>query len=812
MSDRRQKEPRPTLAPWDDFEPVMEQGELPERYVDRGLIAKGGMAEVRRVYDQTFQRVVACKLLHQRYCSSSGYRSHFFAEARVTGQLDHPGVVPVHEIGTTRAGRPFFTMREVRGETWADLVKRLIERCPQNSWGQLESGWSLPRFIDIWRHVCETLAFAHARDVVHRDLKPANVMVGPWGEALVMDWGLARVGNPMSKKAKKVVAGTPLYMAPEQARGEFNVLDARSDVFSLGLMLRELLLGVPHLNPGQTQAQLLLQAAKPIRPLKDLARPVPAELLEICSDCTRFDPSDRPPHAGVLASRIRDFQEGVRRRDRALSLMVQAEDFLQEADGLRAGANEARQDALSLKRPLKPWSPVERKRESWRAEDRARSLALDAEVAEIRGIERLRAAVIEDPTSPEPRQALAHRYQSRHAEAEARREVVEAARWEALLRSVDQGEHAVWLAGMGYLTVATEPRARVHLYRCELQDRRMVPVFDRELGHTPLVDLALPNGTWLLELSARGRPLVRYPVLVERGQHTGSTPPGSTEAFSIPLPTEADLGRRDVYVPAGWCIVGGDPTWAASGPRRRIWVEGFVIDRFPVTNRRYLGFLDALVDEGNIALAELYMPRWQSQDGQPGPSTYARKADGRHYIIPDPDGDIWALDWPVFLVTRLAAEAFAAWEAQRTGKSWRLPWELEWEKTARGVDGRAYPWGDTLDSSWACVRDGAPGRAIPAPILSHPFDESPYGVRGMAGNVQDWCLDAYDAAGPKVHSSRPLYVRADGDTLATVRGGAWNYAGEVARSGFRTGRKVTHRRESVGIRLVRSWPPPPSEA
>ena len=807
MSDSRADESaQPNHQKTDDANRQGGESELPDRYTHRGLIAAGGMAEVHRVYDRTLQRLVACKLLHARFCDNSGYRTHFFAEARVTGQLDHPGVVAVHEIGTTKANRPYFTMREVRGETWAALVQQLISRSPDNAWGQLESGWSLPRFIDIWRHVCETLAFAHARDVVHRDLKPSNVMVGPWGEALVMDWGLARVGSPTSPSSRKVVAGTPMYMSPEQARGEFAVLDARSDVFSLGLMLRELLVGAAHLNPKHSPQQLLRQAVEPIPALGTPSRPVPEELLEICRDCTRHSPADRPAHAGELASRIRDFQEGVRRRERSLSLMVQAEAFLLKADRLREGASEAEQEATALRLPLKPWSPVERKRETWQAEDHARSLTLKAEVAEIRGVERLRAAVIEDPSSSEPRRALADRYQSRHAEAEARRDVVDAARWEALLRSVDQGEHAVWLAGTGYVTLRTTPPARVHLYRCEMKDRRLVPVFERELGRTPLVNLALPNGTWVLELSARGRPLVRYPMLVERGQHTGSTPPGASRAISIPLPEEAELGRTEVYVPAGWCIVGGERNWAASGPRRRIWVDGFVMERFPVTNRRYLAFMNALVESGQAALAERLVPRWQSKDGTPGPSTYGLGTDGRYQLVADPDGDTWDLDWPVFLITRTAAEAFASWESQRTGKSWRLPWELEWEKAARGVDGRAFPWGDTLDSSWACVRDGAPGRALPAKILVHSLDESVYGVRGMAGNVQDWCLDAYEASGPSVQGNRPELIKATAAQLATVRGGAWNFPGEVSRAGCRAGRKSEHRRESLGFRLVRSWP------
>ncbi len=809
MSADRPPGSQETLVPWDTTgAPTTPALLLPPRYQDLAFLAAGGMAEVRRVYDTELERAVAMKLIHPHLAGSPGAESRFLAEAKVTGRLDHPGVVPVHELGRTPDGRVFFTMREVRGQTWADLIDALHRASPPDEWGQTSDGWTLQRAVDIWRHVAETLAFAHASEVVHRDLKPANIMVGPWGEALVMDWGLARVGPPPRRVRRGPIAGTPQYMSPEQADGGFAGLDARSDVYSLGLLLRELLTGQPPFWDDAPIPELVARAREGVPALRELNRPVPGELLELCAACTAREPALRPADAGAVVARVRVFQEGARRRERALAYVSTAREQLVVADQLRKQSEDARLRAIALQRPLKPWSDIEIKRKAWTAEDHARALALEVEVAEVQGIEQLRAALAEAPELAEARHALADRYEGQLASAENQRNLADAARWGALLRAVHPERFTAWEQSDGLVTLFTAPSARALLYRCVTEDRRIVDHFEADLGRTPLIDLRLGQGSWVIELSAPNRNLVRYPIFVERNQRTGSAPPGAPFDCPIPLPTGTALGRNDVYVPPGWCVVGGDRQWSASGPRRRVWVDGFIIERHPVTNARYLEFLDALVSEGRTELANACIPRWQGASGEDGVPVVGRGADGRHRLLPDPDGDIWEPDWPVFLIDRFAAEAFAQWEARRTGLPWRLPWELEWEKAARGVDGRTWPWGDTLDLSWACVRGGTPGRVLPAGILAHPLDQSPYGVRGMAGNVQDWCLDAYDPAGPRIANDRPVFRAAGPTEEATVRGGAWNYEGDVGTCGFRTGRRLEHRRESLGFRLARCWPEP----
>jgi serine/threonine-protein kinase len=152
----------------------------------------------------------------------------------------------------------------------------------------------------------------------------------------------------------------------------------------------------------------------------------------------------------------------------------------------------------------------------------------------------------------------------------------------------------------------------------------------------------------------------------------------------------------------------------------------------------------------------------------------------------DVDGDVWQPAWPVFNADWHGAVAFAAWTAARTGQPWRLPTADEVEKAARGVDGRFYPWGDRFDASWCCMRDSHPGRPEPANVTDFPLDESPYGVRGLAGNVRAWCAD-----GPSPGR------RYD-------RGGFWLASATECRSADVHDHEETHRAAEVGVRLVRS--------
>jgi serine/threonine-protein kinase len=244
-------------------------------------------------------------------------------------------------------------------------------------------------------------------------------------------------------------------------------------------------------------------------------------------------------------------------------------------------------------------------------------------------------------------------------------------------------------------------------------------------------------------------------------------------------------------VPAGWFISGTHKPIPHTTPETPLWLDAWVVKRHVVTNTDFLQFLDALVDEGREEEALKWVPRERaSRPGERGAMCYGRNARGHFCLVPDAEGDLWNPRWPVFLVSWDAADAYSRWVAERTGLPWQLPPEMVWEKAARGVDGREYPWGPYVDPSFACLRDSRAGRPLPATIDAFPLDESIYGVRGVAGNVREWCQERFSDAPDKAHERN-------------LRGGCWFFAGTSARCANRYALGHHNRADTIGFRIAR---------
>ncbi|MBX2802399.1 MAG: SUMF1/EgtB/PvdO family nonheme iron enzyme [Myxococcales bacterium] len=720
-------------------------------------LGAGGMGEVLRAHDARLGRDVALKVLQPRHMGSQALRARFLAEAQAQAQLAHPGIVPVHEIGTLADGRPFFTMRINRGRDLHHVIQELHDT------EHPDPEAALRRVVEVVRRATEVVAYAHSKGVLHRDLKPANVMVGAFGEVQVIDWGLVLADGTQAD----VVAGTPGYMPPEQAAGE--TVGPASDVFALGRILTDL--------------------------LRDHA---PQGLAEVVARATMPDPAARYPHAGALAQALSDWLDGAARRAKARQFLTEAAELQPEAERWTRQAEVHEAAAAALKVQIHPSAPLDEKADWWREQDEAARCRTLARTAQRTRVERLLQALSHDPDSPEATRQLAAWHRDQVVRAEARADHAAAQTAEARLRLYDRGEHTAFLQGTGTVTLVTEPAgASVGLFRLVEEQRRLTPVFERDLGRTPLTEVPLERGSWLLRIEAQRHQVVDYPVYIGRLEHWTGTAPDADTPHPVVLPTLGSLDPDDCYVPAGWFRFGDDRSRLQAWPAERRWLPAFVMRRFPVTNRDFIAFLDDLVARGETALAERYVPRAQRAQGDDRiEPVYARNDDGTHRLVPDGDGDLWDVDWPVVQVDWVAARAYAAWVAERTGQPWRLPREDEWEKAARGVDGRIYPWGDRFDSTFALVRTSFRGRPTLAPVQDFPLDCSVYGVRGMAGGVRDWCQERFARPGVP-----PPPEHTPGERL--LRGGCWHFKAATAGTTVRARLYQERVSDLVGFRLVR---------
>lgn len=274
------------------------------------VLGEGGMGVVYDARQTSVDRSVAVKMLKPRTSSDERQRQKFLAEAVVTGDLDHPNIVPIYDVGTSERGLLFYAMKKVKGTPWMKLL-------PQKS--QTEN-------LEILMKVADAVGFAHARGVIHRDLKPENVMLGDFGEVLVMDWGLALPAEGYSKSntisPAHSMGGTPAYMAPEMASGPLDKISFASDVYLLGAILYEILTGRPP-HTGKNTMQCLFAAAKnDIRPTDKSG-----ELIDIALKAMATEFKDRYVTVREFQDAIRNYQS----HTESIALSTRAVEELQKA-------------------------------------------------------------------------------------------------------------------------------------------------------------------------------------------------------------------------------------------------------------------------------------------------------------------------------------------------------------------------------------------------------------------------------------------------------------------------------------------------
>jgi serine/threonine-protein kinase len=784
------------------------------RYKIGELLGAGGVGLVTSALDRTIGRTVAVKTLKAGRDSEPQVSRRFIDEAHVTAQLEHPNIVPVYDMGWLPDGQPYYTMRIVKRQSLRDVLAR----------PDLKAQWPLIRLLGAFIQISRALSYAHARGILHHDIKPENVLLGDFGEVYLADWGLAKPmsdvtleipsirdgASPRTGTASSQTSGTPGYIAPEVLRHEPD-LDGRSDLFALGVVLYELLTGVHPFDVGTGAAAMILATIDrtPKRP-RDVVASCPLLLEDLCLKMLSKNRADRPASADDVTREVEAFLEGAKERERrraeALTLCERAKEPILRYQHLETDRQRLGELSRQTLKQVKGWEPVERKRAGWSLEDRAAEAERESGRALAEAIELYTKALGYDAECAEAHRGLADLYWGRARHAEAERRPAVQVYFEALVTDHDQGKYAALLRAEATVSIATDPPgANVVVYRYAERDRILVATDERYLGRTPITEVRLDPGSYLFVLKAAGYPDVRYPLLLSRGAH---------HKVDVNLYTSEEIGEGFVYVPGGPAIFGGDADAIEPLPRQEIDVGDFAVARFAVTMREYCAFLDD-IGARDPALAVKRAPhdmtgdlglrahRGPSGAWEPDPSIIEGEA---RKMYPAGEGHEWNV--PAYLVDWFDAVAYCRWRATREGTAIRLPTEVEWEKAARGTDGRFFPWGDRFDPTFCLMRESRPHTPQPEPTGTFPTDESPYGVRDLAGVMREWVADSTGerSAEQMLAEPEPPPDTPRGEsTLRRVRGGSWSAEGKWARAATRgTGHFALTRGTGLGFRVAKS--------
>jgi eukaryotic-like serine/threonine-protein kinase len=771
------------------------------RYTLRETLGSGGVGDVVAALDREIRRVVALKTLQRSKSGDWVAASRFVEEARITAQLEHPNIIPVYDLGAAPDGQPYYTMRVVKRRSLRDVLARPA----------LREQWPMVRLLGIFLQVTRALAYAHSRGVVHRDIKPENVLLGDFGEVYVADWGIALLQQGKSNlhihgdgsvppPQGSGAAGTPGYMAPEILKGDWDIVDHRIDIFALGVVLYEMLTGAPPF-PGRITPEIILATCtKDPQPPRALVPSTPLLLEDLCLQLLAKNPDDRPPSCDAVIKQVEDFLEGAKERERrrieAQTLCVRAQETVTRYAQLADDQQRLAAEAEKLLEPIKGWEAVDKKRPGWQKEDLAERSEKEAALVLAEAIELYTKALGYDADCEEAHKGLADLYWSRARSAESERAAAEQVYYEALVTEHDQGKYTAILRADAVLSLRSNPTgSHVIAQRFIERDRILAPADERYLGRTPIREARLEPGSYLLTVKGPGFRDARYPVLLRRGTHHDG---------EVTLYTEDEIGEGFVFVPGGVATLGGDEEAYNALPGQEHHVSDFAIARVPITFREYCAFLDALPEDeaarrlprdtqmaGGGLLVERVDGRWQPAEGLI--EGEARK------MFPRGDGHYWNV--PVCLVDWFDARAFAR------SRNARLPNELEWEKAARGVDGRVYPWGDRFDPTFCKMRDSRPFTQQPEPIGTFPPDESPYGVRDLAGGMREWVGDIFgerSATELDAEAEPPAGTERGESTWREIRGGNWNQDHKWARAASRGGSYALARGTGLGFRLAKT--------
>ncbi len=699
-------------------------------------LGAGGQASVYKGIQISMKRPVAIKVIRAGSEAPETEVGRFMREAQVLAKLRHDNIVQAIDYGE-HEGTRYLVMEFVEGESVLDLMK-------------ITPALGVKRATEIALHVARALGHAAKFDVMHRDVKPANIVLTTAGKAVLVDFGLAKPGDgDLQVTMAGMTVGTPHYMPPEQIRGE-SELDNRVDIYALGGTFYHMLTGVVPFD-RETKAQILISHLRdPVVLPEKLSEPIPSHIFDIVRKAMKKKREARYQAAEEMAEDLAASLDRLKGTGPGPVLQAvpagKAAPVSSKRRGGRAGS--VRTSAPIPARPPSNTAALEekvrhlsRELEQERARRRAAVKERDDMKAQLTAarasLERIRASSRKPSTLAAGGAAVESDRVARLERELARARKKSAEEMEALKRERDRALKE-WQA--------EEQRARkaAEEHQSELQLRgtsgKSVPAADYEpdddLGATDvrLPTYAPPDVEDDIDLGATD---VRLPVL-------GDDEPLRKPAREAPM----------TYINRGYFVAGEDEGKDVETPRYQAHLNSLWVDIYPVTNRHYAEYVVAT--------------------GAPAP---------QHWKGKSPPED--TLDHPVVWVTWQDAAAYARW----CGK--RLPTLLEWQKAARGSDGRSFPWGDELDPTRLNCKET--GISSTTPVTRYQHSGSPFGMHDAAGNVAEWVDGQFNVPG----------VRATGQVVRAVCGGSFRDTISRSRCASRRGYPDGGKAPFVGFRCAR---------
>ena len=739
-------------SPVDEFTQVLL--DITDRFEIFDEIAHGAMGRIDAGWDRHLGRPVAIKTLRSDRAKDV-VRMRFLEEAQVTGQLQHPSIITVYELGKIN-GDVVFVMRRVEGLSLKALISKL-----RKGDEELLKRYTLTQKLQAFYQLCQAVAYAHNKGVIHRDIKPSNVMIGDFGDVVLLDWGLCKIIGQEVRSSRSSaerwqtmhgqIIGTPAYMAPEQALGMIDQISEATDVYGLGALLYHFLTHSPPFS-GKTKREVVRKVlhAELIPPRERAPQHnIPEAVEALCLKCLHRDSEQRYQNAGVLAEEVKELISG------GLSELIH-EAVEQEVkppylrrveksvESLRAEVGETLFHLQSIQEDLA--SALDAIQGPVIEDDR--SLMVERVIFYRGEIQSLLSQLCDTTMRLKQLKGLvneshvggSHPSESNYGSSIESSSLIERvcstllgmyenavlngdresqARLGYWLEVFDPAQRELLRREVGALYLHVRPAsADVQLWQCVADGMTLKRVRPKTLKSSPLLLERVPAGQYIISIG--------HPDHKNRIESSLRVHPGVTTRLSINLYHPHVAPEYFKHIPSGTFT---------SGPRdgglfgsSEIALPDFFMMCHPVTNKAYLEYLRSIKDQ-KPAEARARTPR-RSGDQE---SLWSWSNDEVTYLADEG----WSDDMPVVGVSLDDARHYAQWLSDRDQRAYRLPTYHEWEKAARGPDGRVFPWGDLWDARFVAGPETW-DHHLPPTVSLMSTDRSVYGIEDLVGGVREW--------------------------------------------------------------------------